>query len=118
VNNDSEEVSARLLRLCLKATLPLRAAIIPGPQQKPRPHNHDHRVVATGTFKDSDAAFNVGLAMGALSTMNRPGVVIAMSGRVLPHDIVARDKMGRFVPIDTLGCIAGDDPGIIFPAAT
>lgn len=85
--------------------------------------NHVHTIMTTGSlrperFKDSDAAFNVGLAMGALSTMNRPGVVIAMSGRVLPHDIVARDKMGRFVPINTLGCIAGDDPGINLPAAT
>jgi len=45
-------------------------------------------IVLTGamlpdTFKQSDAMFNVGLAVGAIETLS-PGVYIAMSGRIYP----------------------------------
>lgn len=73
-------------------------------------------VVITGSirpeaFQKSDAAFNVGLAIGALSVA-ADGVYIAMSGNVYRHDAVARDAEGRFVDIKTPGAVAGDDPGI------
>jgi len=40
-----------------------------------------------------------------------------MSGAVYKYDEVARDSKGRFVPIDHPEAEAGDDPGIILPAA-
>ena len=75
-------------------------------------------IVITGAlkpekFRDSDAVFNLGVALGALAAPNvAPGIYVAMSGRVYPHDAVARDSAGRFVPLDTPGAVAGDDPGI------
>ena len=52
-------------------------------------------IVLTGafkpeTFKDSDADFNVGLAFGALQSVQEPGVYVAMSGRLLPADKATR----------------------------
>lgn len=46
------------------------------------------------TVKNSDADFNIGFALGALSILNA-GVYIAMSGRVLPWNQVRKnmDKM-------------------------
>ena len=58
-------------------------------------------IVLTGAmqparFRDSDARFNLGLAVGALNTC-RPGVYIAMSGRVFPADGVRKNRLaGRF----------------------
>lgn len=48
---------------------------------------HDKVIVLTGAinpylFKQSDATFNVGCAIGAMQTL-APGVYIAMSGRIL-----------------------------------
>ncbi len=80
----------------------------------------------------ADADVNLGVAIGALSLVE-PGVYIAMSGRVYPHDKVkvpfqscflshllthclpykvARDTKGRFVSITHPEAQAGDDPGI------
>lgn len=48
-------------------------------------------------FKNSDADFNLGLAIGAVSSLE-PGVYIAMSGRALKWDQVVFDQQtGRFV---------------------
>ncbi|WP_022961192.1 asparaginase domain-containing protein [Halopseudomonas pelagia] len=58
-------------------------------------------IVLTGAmqparFRDSDALFNLGLAIGALNTC-QPGVYIAMSGRVFPADGVRKNRLaGRF----------------------
>ncbi|HDZ55958.1 MAG TPA: asparaginase [Pseudomonas xinjiangensis] len=58
-------------------------------------------IVLTGAmqparFRDSDALFNLGLAIGALNTLGH-GVYIAMSGRVFPVDQVRKNRLaGRF----------------------
>lgn len=58
-------------------------------------------IVLTGAmqparFRDSDALFNLGLAIGALNTC-QPGVYIAMSGQVFPADGVRKNLLaGRF----------------------
>ena len=59
-------------------------------------------VVLTGAatpqrMVDSDAAVNVGMAIGAVQSLE-PGVYIAMSGGVYPHDAVAKGDDGQFVP--------------------
>jgi L-asparaginase len=59
-------------------------------------------VVLTGamqpaSMRESDAAFNVGLALGALQTLS-PGIYIAMTGRVFKAGEVVKDRArGRFV---------------------
>ncbi|APZ43406.1 asparaginase domain-containing protein [Acidihalobacter ferrooxydans] len=61
----------------------------------------DKVIVLTGAmqparFRISDAAFNVGLALGALQTLGE-GVYIAMSGRVFPAGSVRKNRAaGRF----------------------
>ncbi|MFN3580244.1 MAG: asparaginase domain-containing protein [Pseudomonas sp.] len=61
----------------------------------------DKIIVLTGAmqparFRDSDALFNLGLAVGALNVC-RPGVYIAMSGRVFAADGVHKNRLaGRF----------------------
>lgn len=61
----------------------------------------DKIVVLTGAmqparFRDSDALFNLGLAVGALNCC-QPGVWIAMSGRVFAADGVRKNRLaGRF----------------------
>lgn len=58
-------------------------------------------IVLTGAmqparFRDSDALFNLGLAVGALNTLGH-GVYVAMSGRVFPVDQVKKNRLaGRF----------------------
>jgi L-asparaginase len=52
-------------------------------------------IVLTGAllperFSNSDAAFNLGLAIGAVNTL-QPGVYIAMNGRIYPWDQCERD---------------------------
>ena len=42
-------------------------------------------------FKDSDALFNLGFAMGTLSTLDS-GVYVAMNGKVFPHDQVIKNR--------------------------
>jgi L-asparaginase len=50
-------------------------------------------------FANSDADFNVGLAIGALN-MVKEGIYIAMNGRIYRYDEVKRDlATGRFVEI-------------------
>jgi hypothetical protein len=51
-------------------------------------------VVLTGStlpehHRDSDAAFNLGCAVGALSSLTTPGVYVAMGGLVLPAQLVS-----------------------------
>ena len=58
---------------------------------------HNKVIVLTGAFKperfrDSDAAFNVGVAVGALQSLGVPGVYIAMNGMVQLVTRVSRDK--------------------------
>jgi len=59
-------------------------------------------IVLTGAmkpekFSDSDAAFNVGAAVGAVNILSS-GVYIAMNGRILPWNNVKRDeRTGLFV---------------------
>ena len=61
----------------------------------------DKVIVLTGAmqparFRDSDALFNLGLAVGALNTLGH-GVYVAMSGRVFPVDQVRKNRLaGRF----------------------
>lgn len=61
----------------------------------------DKVIVLTGAmqparFRDSDALFNLGLAIGALNTC-QPGVYIAMSGKVFAADGVTKNRLaGRF----------------------
>jgi L-asparaginase len=58
-------------------------------------------IVLTGAmqparFRDSDALFNIGLAIGALNCLQH-GVYVAMSGRVFPVDQVRKNRLaGRF----------------------
>lgn len=62
----------------------------------------DKVIVLTGAMvparmRDTDAAFNLGLAVAALQTMP-PGVWIAISGRIFAADAVRKDTtIGRFV---------------------
>ena len=57
----------------------------------------DKVIVLTGAmqparFRDSDALFNLGLAVGALNCMPH-GVYVAMSGRVFPVDQVRKNRL-------------------------
>jgi L-asparaginase len=59
-------------------------------------------IILTGAFrpekfKDSDADFNVGMAVGAIEFL-LPGVYIAMNGRVMKFDQIKRNlSTGQFV---------------------
>jgi L-asparaginase len=63
---------------------------------------HDKIIVLTGAakperFKDSDAEFNVGTAIGAMESLSS-GVYIAMHGRVLPYEKTMRENStGKFI---------------------
>jgi L-asparaginase len=63
-------------------------------------------IVLTGAMQparmtDSDAAFNVGLAIGSLHTLP-PGVYIAMSGRIFPAGTATKDRrLGLFIDTDS-----------------
>jgi L-asparaginase len=62
----------------------------------------DKVIVLTGAlrperFYNSDAAFNIGTAVGALQTLSN-GIYVAMSGRVLPWDQYTKHpKTGQFM---------------------
>ncbi len=62
----------------------------------------DKRVVLTGAllpgaFRDTDAIFNIGFALGALQAMSG-GVRVAMNGRLFAPDRVRKDRQaGKFV---------------------
>ncbi|XP_077992387.1 glutaminase-asparaginase-like [Glandiceps talaboti] len=50
------------------------------------------------TFKNSDAEFNVGAALGALQCITAHNVFIAMNGKIFPWSLVTRDeKSGQFI---------------------
>lgn len=58
-------------------------------------------IVLTGAaqpyrFRDSDATFNIGVALGALEVLS-PGVYVAMNGRVYDWDKCQKLADGRFV---------------------
>jgi L-asparaginase len=61
-------------------------------------------VVLTGAlepalFKTSDAVFNIGCAVAAVQTL-KPGIYVAMNGRVFPNDRVRKNtQLGRFEEI-------------------
>lgn len=48
-------------------------------------------------FRDSDADFNIGVAIGAVQAVG-PGVWVTMNGILLHWDRVERDDTGQFVP--------------------
>ncbi|KAK4288602.1 hypothetical protein Pmani_038378 [Petrolisthes manimaculis] len=59
-------------------------------------------VVFTGAhtpekFRDSDADFNLGVALGGVQAAS-PGVWVAMNGLLLPSDRMDRDDTGQFLP--------------------
>ncbi|XP_047486673.1 probable L-asparaginase 4 isoform X2 [Penaeus chinensis] len=59
-------------------------------------------IVFTGSFspekfRDTDADFNVGVALGGVQAAS-PGVWVAMNGILLAWDRVDRDDTGQFVP--------------------
>ena len=61
----------------------------------------DKTIILTGAikperFKDSDAEFNIGAAIGAISVI-QSGLYIAMNGRIFEYDKVSRDVTGKFV---------------------
>jgi len=61
-------------------------------------------IVLTGAlnparFRDSDAIFNIGCAVGAVQSL-RPGVYIAMNGTVwVPEEVRKNVKANRFEPV-------------------
>ncbi len=62
----------------------------------------DKMIVLTGAsqpfrFRESDAEFNIGVGIGALSVLTKPGVYIAMNGRVYDWDKVQKREDGMFV---------------------
>ena len=60
-------------------------------------------------FRENDAIFNIGFALGVLQTLPA-GVYIAMNGRVHNPRRVRKDRqLNRFIPLDAAA--AGDVPG-------
>lgn len=65
----------------------------------------DRTIVLTGAlnparFRDSDAVFNIGCAVGAVQSL-RPGVYIAMNGKVWEPDKVRKNvEANRFESVD------------------
>ncbi|MFZ3078006.1 MAG: asparaginase domain-containing protein [Candidatus Aenigmatarchaeota archaeon] len=50
-------------------------------------------------FSDSDASFNVGVAVGAINSLNN-GIFIAMNGRIYPADKCKRNsESGQFIDL-------------------
>ena len=50
-------------------------------------------------FKNSDASFNIGMAIGVLNIIDE-GIFIAMSGRVFSHNNIKRDMVtGKFMDV-------------------
>jgi L-asparaginase len=64
----------------------------------------DKVIVLTGAlnparFKDSDAVFNIGCAIGAVQALE-PGVYVAMNGKVwLPEEVRKNVRANRFEPV-------------------
>ncbi len=65
---------------------------------------NDKVIILVGAFKpekfyDSDAAFNIGVAIGAINVLKN-GVFIAMSGRIYPIDKCKRNlEDGKFIEV-------------------
>ncbi|XP_070577531.1 probable L-asparaginase periplasmic [Ptychodera flava] len=64
--------------------------------------NLDKTIILTGsflpnTFKNSDAEFNIGVAIGAVQCIVENDVFVAMNGRVFRWDQVTRDETGQFM---------------------
>ena len=60
-------------------------------------------IVLTGSslpyvFKDSDADFNIGVAIGALNILEN-GVYVAMNGRVFPWNKCQKTQDGKFIEL-------------------
>ena len=52
------------------------------------------------TFKNSDADFNIGVAVGGLQCLCKPGIYIAMNGAIFPCDNGRRNpETGQFISI-------------------
>jgi L-asparaginase len=107
------EEDRRLLRRRIEADAQRRVLVTHGTDTMVETACHlqnlgDKVIVLTGSltparFKKSDAPFNVGCAVGALQALE-PGVYIAMSGRVLAADKVAKNReAGRFEATDSPG---------------
>ena len=66
-------------------------------------HLVDKVVIITGafkpeTFKNSDAEFNIGVAIGALQFIQEPNIFVSMNGHVFQWDKVSRDQnTGRYI---------------------
>ena len=64
----------------------------------------DKTIVMTGAlnparFRDSDAVFNIGCAIGAVQSLE-PGVYIAMNGKVwIPDEVRKNVRANRFEPV-------------------
>lgn len=61
-------------------------------------------IIITGAFrpekfKNSDADFNIGVAVGALNIL-KEGIYIAMNGCIFPYNNVTRDENGKFITND------------------
>ena len=61
----------------------------------------DKAIVITGAsqpyrFRESDAEFNIGVAVGALNVLDK-GVYVAMNGRIYPWDKCEKTADGRFL---------------------
>ena len=61
----------------------------------------DKKIIITGAmrpekFSDSDASFNIGMAVGAIGTLS-DGIYIAMHGRVISWEECIRNENGQFM---------------------
>jgi L-asparaginase len=74
----------------------------------------DKRIVLTGSlsparFKSTDAIFNVGLAVGAVQTV-QPGVYVAMSGQIFEAGEVRKNRAENRFESKGRGQSQGSDP--------
>ena len=74
----------------------------------------DKRIVLTGSlsparFKSTDAIFNVGLAVGAVQTV-QPGVYVAMSGQIFEAGDVRKNRAENRFESKGQGQSQGSDP--------
>ena len=121
VNVDEYTITPLLLKDSLEITREDRAQILQSIQSSPShqilithgtdtivksakflsSYHLDKTIVLVGAmipyrFKDSDALFNLGFAMGAAATLEK-GIYVAMNGRVFPHDRVIKNReLGLF----------------------
>ena len=60
----------------------------------------DKTIVLTGSFlpyafKDSDAEFNIGMAISAVQILNR-GIYVSLNGIIAKHNELQRDDSGKY----------------------